>query len=79
MAEKVALSLVLLGLLRAYAVLWGTTLYRYPDLPINHWQKDTQLYFPSGSRKKNAKGKLNAQKPSEGPGQRLQQVAHRVA
>jgi hypothetical protein len=41
MAEKVALSLVLLGLLRSYAVLWGTTLYRYPNLPTNHWQKHT--------------------------------------
>ena len=29
-AEKVALSLVLLGLLRASAALWGNTLYRYP-------------------------------------------------
>ena len=49
MAEKVALSLVLLGLLRAYAVLWGTTLYRYPGPPCPVLGGSTgQWYFILG-------------------------------
>jgi len=33
----VALSLVLLGLLRSSASLWGTTLYRYPSFFLQGW------------------------------------------